>query len=190
MRIVAAVSGAALIALAACGPRDETAAPAAPAEAPAPAQASAPAAANGVSLTGQGLTVAGRTLAFGTAEAETIAAVSATQGGRAPTLGRNEECGAGPIDYADWGDGLQLAFQDGRFAGWWANDNATALRTPQGAAVGMTLAQARAALPGLQAQESTIGPEFAAGDYFGTLSGLTDDARVTALWAGVSCIFR
>lgn len=187
IRLVAATAFS--LALAACGSREDQA----PSEPPAPtpsASASPDAVARVVTLKGDGLSIGGRDLAFGAAKPEVIAALFAVHDGEAPTRSRNAECGAGPLDFAAWGDGLQLAFQAERFVGW-SVDGATAThRTPEGVSVGQTLAQARTAWPTLQVTEDTIGPEFAAGDYFGTLSGLTDAARIKSLWAGVSCIFR
>jgi len=177
------------LALVACGSREEKA-PSEPSSATPSAPASPDAAARVVTLKGDGLSVGGRGLTFGAAKAEVIAALFAVHDGEAPTRRRNAECGAGPLDFAAWGDGLQLAFQAERFVGW-SVDGATAThRTPDGVSVGQTLAQARTAWPTIEVTEDTIGPEFAAGDYFGTLSGLTDTARIKSMWAGVSCIFR
>jgi hypothetical protein len=176
--------------LAACGP--ETPAPA-PADAPA-----APAAPGQALLEADGFMPAnpggrgtGLKFAFGMTEAEVIAAMTQLRGGQTPTRSANAECGVGPLTFADWGDGFQLVFADGKFAGWLATDRAPpGFATASGVGVGSTLAQARAGLPGLAVTEGTIGHEFAAGEIFGLLSGAGDQARVTTLWAGVSCFFR
>lgn len=193
-------AGALSLVLFGCQAPAETAAPQAP-EAPTPPVAPTsptPAETSGVRLKPGGLVIRNAgggssqtvELPFGMAEAAAIQMVSAVRG-RAPTRARHAECGAGPLDFADWGDGLSLVFQDGRFAGWWANDQAPATHAADGGVhVGSTLAQVRVAYPIAQVSESTIGPELIVGDLFGTLSGTADTARVTALWAGVSCVFR
>lgn len=196
-----------ILGLTACGARDETPAapvdavpaePAAPASGPAGAVTPAPDGVTAVLLEGDGLMPAnpgghgtGRKLSFGDPRATVIAFMTGLHGGTAPTLGHNDECGAGAMDFADWGDDLTLAFQDDQLAGWWAGENAPAgFSTIKDIHVGSTLAQVRAARPDVAVRNDSIGPEFAAGDIFGTLSGPAASATVTALWAGVSCIFR
>ena len=194
MKPVPALSALLALALAACGP--ETAGPP-PADAPTAAAAEGPARLGYAALEGDGFTPANpgggesRKLAFGEGEAEVIAFLTQLRGGQAPTRSSNAECGAGPLTFADWGDGFQLAFADGKFAGWVATDAAPAgFATASGVHVGSTLAEARTALPGLTVQQTTLGTEFAAGELFGFLSGAGDQARVTGLWAGASCFFR
>ena len=194
MKPVPALSALLALALAACGP--ETPGPA-PADAPTAAAAEGPARLGYAALEADGFTPANpgggesRKVSFGEGEAEVIAILTQLRGGQAPTRSSNAECGAGPLTFADWGDGFQLAFADGRFAGWMATDAAPAgFATVSGVHVGSTLAEARTALPGLTVQQTTLGTEFAAGELFGFLSGAGDQARVTGLWAGVSCFFR
>lgn len=186
---LAAALPALVLTLAACGP--ETPAPA-PADAPAPAAlGEALLEADGFMPANPGGRGTGRKVAFGEGEAEVIAFMTRLRGGQAPTRSSNAECPSGPLTFADWGDGFQLAFADGRFAGWMATDAAPAgFATVSGVHVGSTLAEARTALPGLTVQQTTLGTEFAAGELFGFLSGAGDQARVTGLWAGVSCFFR
>tara|TARA_R110002124_G_scaffold190507_2_gene357827 strand:+ start:2255 stop:2872 length:618 start_codon:yes stop_codon:yes gene_type:complete len=197
-----ALALAAALGLVACSPAGDSPAPA-PADAPAAVPATAPAAApatglDAVLLEGDGLMPAnpgghgtGRKLSFGEPQATVISVMTGLHGGTAPTLGHNGECGAGAMDFADWGDDLTLAFQDGKLAGWWAGDQAPAgFSTIRDIHVGSTLAQVRAAWPDVAVTNDSIGPEFASRDIYGTLSGTTASATVTALWAGVSCIFR
>ena len=202
---VAPLALAALI-LAACQPPAEAPADApaatvadAPATAPAaPAPASGPAyaptegllASNGVTFPNPGGRGTGLEVAFGRAEAEVIVTLTQFRGA-APTLSENGECGAGPLKFATWDDGLQLLFQNGAFVGWAAGSQTPrGFRTNSGIGIGSTQAQLRAAHPGVEIAVSSLGPEFGADDVYGLFSGSTPTATVTNLWAGVSCNFR
>lgn len=132
----------------------------------------------------------GLTLALGRPEAEVIAALTRFRG-TAPTLGQNGECGAGPMRFADWGDGLSLHFQDGSLVGWSAGDGTPrGFVTLTGIGVGSPLIDVRTAYPGVAIETGSLGPEFAIDDVYGLASGLGPVDRVTHLWAGVSCNFR
>lgn len=121
-------------------------------------------------------------LAFGQ-PAETVhEAISLTRQDRQATQGTNPECGAGSLDYTQWDD-LTLWFQNDQFVGWASNQ--PGLTTPSGIGVGSTQAQLQAAYDAT-ITPSSLGMEFSAGDLFGVLK----DAKVEALWAGVSCVFR
>ena len=187
-----------LLSLAACGAppnRDDGAnqgaAPAAPANAvtPAPKAATAPATAP-LLLEGAGLRIPGasppRAIAFGTAEATAVQALSTALGGAPTGGGGNEECGEGPLEFVEWKDRIRAWFQDGRFAGWEAKGD---LRTAAGVGIGSTRAEA-AKLPGFDVEESTLGIEFTADGLSGILASNAPDARVTDLRAGATCVFR
>ena len=180
--------------LAACGPEATP-----PADAPAPeATAEAPDTMGQALLEADGFMPAnpggrgtGRKLSFGEAETEVIAFITRLRGDQPPRRDANAECGAGPLTFADWGDNFQLAFSEGRFAGWTAGEGAPrGFSTVSGVHVGSTLAELRAAHPDVEVREDTLGPEFSAGEIHGFLSGTTDAAVVTGLWAGVNCVFR
>ncbi len=100
-----------------------------------------------------------------------------------PVRSSNSECPAGPLNFMDWKNGLELAFQDGKFAGWWANDKARGIATADGLRPGSP----RSALGATQIEDTSIGKLFTVDGVNGTL----DDASgsVTALWAGAACIF-
>ena len=104
--------------------------------------------------------------------------------------GTASECGAGPLDYSAWADGLTLYFQDGRFAGWALDERAGgAHATASGIGPGSTRRALEAAYdPNIE--QSSLGMEFSAEGLSGVLDGSGLEARVTALWAGVSCVFR
>lgn len=200
-----ALVAALALGLAACNPPAEppadapavpaVAAPAAPA-APAPAPG-APYAPTEALLAGDSLTFpnpggrgTGLNVAFGRPQAEVIAALTQFRGA-APTLSENSECGAGPLTFATWGDGLQLLFQDGVFAGWAAGRGTPrGFATLTGIGVGSPLIDLRTAHPGIAVAVNSLGPEFGADDVYGLASGTGPTDRVTNLWAGVSCNFR
>ena len=194
----APIAALALI-LAACSPGTEAPAPA---DAPA-AEAAAPGApvptqlgealleADGFMPANPGGRGTGRKLSFGETDAEVIAFLTRLRGDQPPRRDANAECPAGPLTFADWGDGFQLAFSEGRFAGWTAGEGAPrGFTTVAGIHVGSTLAELRAAHPDVEVREDSLGPEFSAGEIYGTLSGTGNDATVTTMWAGVNCVFR
>lgn len=181
--------------LAACSqeaadPADATAIAEAPAPEPAPAAATPL-----LNLTGEGLalvdaeTGSSRALDFGVEQAMARQAVAAT--GRAPLEeNTNPECPAGPLAFTEFAGGLNLWFQDAKFVGWALRaDAAPELRTAAGLGVGSTRAELESVYD-VTVEESTLGHEFRAGGLSGLLSSAAPDAKVEALWAGVSCVFR
>ena len=135
-----------------------------------------------------------RHLVFGTPADTAIDAVTRTYGGIEPRRGRNEECGAGPLDMATWPDGLTVMAQDGRFVGWsltrgTGNAGSDGPATMAGIGLGSTRRELEAAYVA-DIRKTTLGQEFAAGDLFGVLDGSGPSARITALWGGTSCNFR
>lgn len=152
-----------------------------------------------LALSGEGLDFVSeggsvRHLVFDAPAAQVIDAVSRTQGGSAPKRGRNEECGAGPLDMTSWQDGLTVMSQDGRFVGWSvmraaADAGNGSLATMAGIGVGSTRRELEAAYAA-EIRETTLGQEFSAGDVFGLLDGTGQSARISAMWAGASCNFR
>ena len=175
--------------------------PAPPSTAPtAPAPATSPATAVvKLALSGEGLDFisergSARHLVFGTPAAATIDAVTRTHGGIAPRRGRNEECGAGPLDMATWPDGLTLMAQDGRFVGWsLSRGTADAATDGPSTMAGIGLGSTRRELESAYVadiRKTTLGQEFAAGKLFGVLDGNSPSARITALWGGTGCNFR
>lgn len=154
---------------------------------PAPAVASAPVA---LALDPEGLravntdTGSTRPLAFGQPGAQLIEVATRVLGSPPRDRGTNGDCGAGPLDYARWEDGLMIWIQDGAFAGWGVNKPGPT--TMSGLGVGSTRAQLDDAYAA-EVSEGTLGTEFSAGDLHGVLDG--PQGKVTHLWAGVSCNF-
>jgi hypothetical protein len=195
--------------LAACGPEPSggAAGRSAPDSAAAPVEAAAergtvdtlsrvPAASRGalvVVLAPEGLEIAAgggvpKRLAFGGPGAGVLADVGAVLGEPAEQ-GTQEECPAGPLQYATYGQGLQLQFQDGAFVGWSARRGST-FRTTSGIGPGSTLGQVRAAYPAATVQQTSLGTEFAAGDLYGVVADPSPAGNVEIMFAGTNCIFR
>lgn len=131
-----------------------------------------------------------RPLAFGIKQNDLLASLERVRG--AAAQGTNSDCGAGPVQYANWADGLSIVFQDGRFAGWGLDGRAAgAIATADGIGPGATRAQLDDAIgPPVQVRQSSLGTEFSAGAYHGLLDGPGATARITDMWAGVSCVAR
>jgi hypothetical protein len=131
---------------------------------------------------------AARPLPFGMAEDQLLALLESFRG--PADRGTNEECGAGPLDYAVWADGLTLHFQADAFAGWALDPRAEgAHATMSGIGPGSTRAELEAAYE-VTVEQTTLGTEFSAGGMSGVLDGEGADARIGHMWAGVSCVFR
>ena len=160
------------------------------APAPAPAEAGRPK----LAVEAEGLRLfvgaggSARALPFGMARDQLLAPLESYRG--PADQGTNSECGAGPLDYAVWADGITLYFQEGRFAGWALDQRGEgAHSTPSGIGPGSTRRQLDAAYDA-KVSESTLGTEFSAGGLSGVLNGKGPNASVTSMWAGVSCVFR
>lgn len=166
--------------------------PATPAAAPAPAPAVA-AAEGGLAIEGEGLRLfsasgSATPIPFGTPQTNVLKAVTASVGGTTPAVATNGECGEGPVQFAEYSNGLKLAFQGERFAGWFLDE--AGLTTVDGVGVGAT----RAALDEARTididTDSTLGVEFRAGDIGGFLTADGAAGVVESLYAGTTCFFR
>jgi len=127
-----------------------------------------------------------RPLPFGTEWPDTLKALAFLG---TPRTGHMDECGAGPLEYAKWENGFTLYSQQGAFMGWFADTQATGkLSTMSGIGPGSTRTELESAYTA-EVFESTLGTEFMAGDMSGLLDGTGKQAKITALWAGLSCNF-
>lgn len=105
--------------------------------------------------------------------------------------GTNENCGAGPVQYANWADGLSVVLQTGRFVGWSLDGRAAgAIGTANGIGPGSSRAELDEAFGTVTVSQTSLGSEFAAGEIFGVLDGPSATAKITDMWAGVSCVAR
>jgi hypothetical protein len=131
-----------------------------------------------------------RHVTFGMDKAAATEMVSAALGSPIEQA-RNEDCGAGALDYAGFRQGLSLYFQSGKFAGWNLDGRQDGkFQTADGIGLGMTRKALEAAAGPVDVEESSIGQEFTIGDMSGLLSSAALDGKVTNLWAGVNCIAR
>lgn len=186
---------AALSGLAACSNETPTATPIQTDAGPTPPDATeliTPAAdIPALSVDGEGLRLfnkqngSARPIAFGTPRDDVIQMLAFL--GK-PETGQNGECGAGPLDFANWANGFGLFFQQGKLVGWNLNPGGD-VTTASGIGPGSS----RADLEGAYAakiSETSLGTEFAAGELYGLLDGKGTSAKITYLWGGVSCNFR
>lgn len=193
------LAAALTLGLAACGqPSPDT--PAAPAEPTAAAPPSGPApVATGqasVALDAGGLLIvmkdtgSTRMIDFGLPKDRTVAIVTNVAGAPTPES-TNSECGAGPVQFIAYPDGLTLLFQEDRFVGWSLDKDAAGKQsTMSGIGVGSTRSDLAAAYSGVQVSETSLGQEFTAGGLYGVLDGPDAAAKIEVMWAGTSCVFR
>lgn len=121
---------------------------------------------------------------------EEVDAMAAETFGSDAEESSNEECGAGPMDFSQYGP-LQLAFLDGKLAGWFLREG-EAVATSDGVRPGVSTLDALKGERQVQELDTTLEGEFqyTTADY-GTITGFADEAgNIDALQAGVSCFFH
>lgn len=128
-------------------------------------------------------------LPFGSARAAVEAVGAAAYGGKVARRSASDACTAGPMAFTSYGP-IQLGFQQDRLVGWTMRGGASAA-AEDGIAPGMTRARLQR-LTGLRMVPAPALPgEFAyrtpAGEIRGVLAGSGPEARVEALFAGVTC---
>lgn len=136
----------------------------------------------------------GEPLRFGAARAA-VDALAAKATGLDGKRSRNEECGAGAMEFTDIGP-LQIAYQDGKFAGWYlAGGAGGGVATSDGVAPGQALAQLKEWRQVRVITDSTLEGEFEyqtgdGGMITGFFEGSQSDGKIVALQAGLNCFFR
>ena len=197
---------AAALGLAACQKPAEPVAPqdgiATGSSATPPVEASAsieaqPVAAAKIALDGEGLRFVGQTgttrlIAFGTPRALIEKAATAALGSEGERSAL-DECGAGPMQFTTFA-GLKLNFQNDKFLGWTAEDDAK-LTTMDGIGPGTRRSEVEDARTVQMTPNSTLGAEFSLGDpeqdaIGGFFESSDKTARVASLYAGLTCFFR
>lgn len=198
MRIVTrtALAFVAVAALAACDRSQAPAAaePAAPAATPAADDTGPSESDGGLAIEAEGLRMfspsgSAREIPFGSPQETTIGLVVGFLGAReAPQVTTNSECGAGPIQFAEFSNGLQLLFQNDQFQGWFVRE--AGITTVDGMGVGSTRASIEESRTIEMQDDSTLGAEFDSGGVGGFLEGSGSTATVSGLYAGLTCFFR
>ncbi len=146
---------------------------------------------NGFQLIGSG-GEGSQSVTFGESIDDATEAVSLVLGQSEPPQ-VNSECGAGPIEFTSWENGLSLHAMDGELVGWSLrsrNTTGTPLFTDKDIGIGRSRSDLESAYS-TTVEESTLGTEFAADNsLFGILSSDTPGATIEYMWAGTSCNFR
>ena len=128
-------------------------------------------------------------LPFGRPQSEVLATLERVRGPAGK--GINADCGAGPVQYANWPDGLSLVFQRDRFVGWSLDGRAAgAISTAGSIGPGSTRAALDSTYGNVEVRKTSLGDEFGAGGFFGLLDGPNATSRITNMWAGVNCVAR
>ena len=131
----------------------------------------------------------GAPIRFGTAREEVDAKASEIFPD-GPIKSEQDECGAGPMEFSKYGP-VDLAFLDGRFAGWFLRPGKD-VATSDGIAPGLTTLDALKSERQVQELDTTLDGEFqyTTADY-GTITGFADpDGSISSLSAGITCFFR
>lgn len=150
-----------------------------------------------LALSGDGLLVIDeqsgdpQTIPFDTDIVMSQAAISSALG--EPTeVTQNSECGAGPMRFITWPNGLTINEIQNQFVGWTVRPDTESadLTTMDGVGLGKTLTDLEANHR-VDVIESTLGTEFNASDsLFGLLSANEPNGVITVLWSGTACTFR
>ncbi len=136
-------------------------------------------------------------ISFGTSFNQTVKSITSILNS-SPKVNINSECGAGPLKFATWDNGLTLLFkqtkEDWFFVGWAANKTNhphKGLTNMAGVGIGSTRKEMESATQ-IKVMKSTLGYEFStkSEDLFGIFDGPSQNAKITNLWSGVSCNFR
>lgn len=182
-------------ALAACTPAGETVETSEAEKAGEASEASEASETVELTLSGTGLAVSGgegAILAFGSPR-ETAEEVVAAILGDAISRQSNEECGAGPMQFSAFAEGLTLNFQDDALVGWFLSDDADGtLATDKGIGLSSVIGDFESAHLASRIEESTLGIEaYSESDGIGAL--IADGAEgetITDMYAGTNCFFR
>ena len=135
------------------------------------------------------VTTAAAPIPFGRTRSEVLAILERVRGPAGK--GTNKDCGAGPVQYANWPDGLSLVFQRDRFVGWGLDGRtAGAISTAGSIGPGSTREALDGTYGNVEVSKTTLGDEFSAGGFFGLLDGPNATSRITDMWAGVNCVAR
>lgn len=139
-----------------------------------------------VVLEGTGFRVAGTEVPFSTDRAD-VEEMLAVVLGEARAREENRECGAGPMQFTRYPEGLTANFQQDRLVGWYLDTANPKIALANGITVGTGRERIAGSPEFMLIPESTLGEEFALGEAVG---GFIEDGKVDSLYAGVNCFFR
>ena len=132
-----------------------------------------------------------RTIPFDTDITTSTAAVASALGEPIEKT-QNSECGAGPMNFVTWSNGLTMNATQNRFVGWTVRQDSKSanLTTADGIGLGTTLADLKANYS-VETIEDSLGTEFyTSNNLFGLLSANEPNGVIIYLWSGIACNFR
>lgn len=139
-----------------------------------------------VSLRADGLSAGAESFFFAAGETEVQSALAASLGEDGEVIAI-DECGAGPMTFANYSGNLSVNFQDGNLVGWSLSEAHESVAYDGGVAIGMARETVEA-IPGFAViEDSTLGDEFIVG---GEIAGFFEEGKVSMLYAGTQCFFR
>lgn len=150
--------------------------------------------ASALNLAPDGLTLvfqrgAARQLAFGTPRDAALRAANAAVGA-AVASASVPACPGGQLDRVEFDGGLALFFAEDRFIGWDLSGREDGrFTTAAGVGLGSTRTEVERVIA-IEVADTPLGHEFHSGPLSGLLDSLAPSGKVTALWAGTTCIER
>jgi len=115
------------------------------------------------------------------------------------TISINSECDAGPLKMAVWKNGLNLIFKEQKsnkewqFVGWYLgkdSGNLQTLKTMSGIGIASTRQEMESAYV-IKVNKTSLGNEFSTSSgLYGIFGGSGENAKITDMWSGLTCIFR
>ncbi|MEM7779163.1 MAG: aspartate-semialdehyde dehydrogenase [Pseudomonadota bacterium] len=139
-----------------------------------------------VLLNPQGLSVGAESFFFAAGEAEVTRALNDLLGEPGARV-EQDECGAGPMTSATFGEAITVNFQNGTLVGWNLSGQNDRIGTVGGFSIGTPRAAVEVADGFDLIEGSTLGEEFTFGAGF---AGFFEAGEVSMLYAGTQCFFR
>lgn len=140
-------------------------------------------------LVGDGFRLIGdsRKMTFGEPETAVVAHVAGVFGAQ-PSRSTVTACRNGTFDYADWGKGLKLVFQQGKLVGWVADRSiAPGYTNPPRVEFGRPVGEIRAQNPGFILSDAVRGKAFGFAGFYGQVWQSGPSATIDLLSAGADC---
>lgn len=196
MKCVISLAAITALSLSACSAADDQAEAGAPAEtsmlAPSAKSTLAP---GSISLSSEAVTVngpEGTTLAMGSPR-QAVETELASALGEAIRSDSNEECGAGPMQFTYYANGLTVNFIDAKLVGWFVDSDGAqgGIATAENITIGSPIADVTRVYTLEDTSDSTLGDEFYTDEGIGGFfEGADDERTVATLYSGTNCFFR